>query len=190
MSKAVIMDRDGTVLKERHYLSDPDGIQIYKGVIPSLKKLVRNGWKLIIGTNQSGVARGYLTLKELGNIHDRLTTILQNHKVKIDKIFFCPHHPNENCDCRKPKIGMLLKAAKKYRLDLKKCVVIGDKEIDIVWGKMAGTKTVLVLTGYGKKAVRTLRTKPDHISSSLPYAIQWILKNEGKWLMKSAGRSK
>lgn len=177
-SKAVIMDRDGTLLKDCHYLSDPCRIRIYKGVMPALKKLSRRGWKLIIGTNQSGVARGYLDLEKLKSIHDRLLNIFRKNHVKISEIFFCPHHPDGGCNCRKPKIGMLLKAAKKYRLDLRKCVVIGDKASDIEWGKRAGTKTILVLTGYGREAALKLSTRPDQISRSLPHAVEWVLKNE------------
>lgn len=174
------MDRDGTVFKDCHFLSDPDKIQIYKGVIPALKKLNRHGWKLIIGTNQSGIARGYLSLDTLEKIHQKFLSICRKNNLKIDEIFFCPHHPEDRCHCRKPNIGMIMQAARKHRLDVKKCVVIGDKESDIEWGERAGTRTILVLTGRGKQTRRRLKSKPDHICLSLPYAVDWILKNEHK----------
>lgn len=176
MNKAVILDRDGTVLKDCHYLSDPDQIQLYKGVIPALKKLKKNGWKVIIGTNQSGIGRGYFTLDTLKKIHDRLEGIFEKNGLKIDEIFYCPHRPDENCHCRKPRIGMLETAAKKYNLDLKKSVVVGDKECDILWGQSADSKTILVLTGYGKKTVKKSLVKADHTSRTLTTAVEWILR--------------
>ncbi|MBI2915455.1 MAG: HAD family hydrolase [Elusimicrobia bacterium] len=178
MDRAVFLDRDGTVIKDAHYLSHPGKIQIYKGVIPALKKLRGKGWKIIIGTNQSGVARGYLSLETLAEIHENLLSLFRKNDLKIDEIFFCPHHPKDRCHCRKPNLGILLKAAHKYRLDLKKCVVVGDKESDILWGKNGKTKTILVLTGKGKKSRAHLKTQPDHIASTLPHAVQWMLNHE------------
>ena len=178
MNKAVILDRDGTLIKDGHYIRDPKKIFIYKGVIPALKTLKEKGWKIIVGTNQSGIGRGYFTVDTLKKIHEALDKLFYEKALKIDGIFFCPHHPEENCHCRKPNLGMLLEAAKKHHLDLSACVVIGDKECDILWGKNGGAKTILVLTGKGKKTRRHSRVRPDHISPALPQAVQWILKNE------------
>lgn len=177
-NKAVIMDRDGTILRDSHYLADSGGIEIFKGVIPSLKKLSRKGWKLIIGTNQSGIGRGYFDLKALKQIHDRLLEIFLRNGVHIHDIFFCPHHPDDGCRCRKPEIGMLLQAAKKYHLNLNDSVVIGDKESDIEWGRRAGAKTILVLTGKGLKTRSKMKSRPDHVAKSFAYAAEWILNHE------------
>lgn len=177
LERAVFLDRDGTILKDCHFLSHPDHIQIYKGAIPALKKLSKQGWKLIIGTNQSGIGRGYFDLKVLKKIHDRLLSIFHKNHLSVDDIYFCPHHPDEKCDCRKPNIGMLLKAEKKHKLDLKKCVVVGDKASDIEWGKRAGAKAILVLTGKGKKTRAQCKMKPDHVSPTLTHAVNWILKH-------------
>lgn len=178
MNRAVILDRDGTVIKDRHYLSHPDQIQIYQGVISALKKLKKKGWKVVIGTNQSGIGRGYFTLETLKKVHDRLENIFKKNGLKIDEIYFCPHRPEENCHCRKPRIGMLKAAKKKYNLDLKKSVVIGDKECDVIWGKKAGSQTILVLTGYGKKTLKKSHFKADVVARSLTTAVKWILKKE------------
>ena len=176
--KAVLLDRDGTILRDAHYLSDPNRIHIYKGVIPALKGLKKRGWKVIIATNQSGIARGYLTLERLEEIHRRMLSIFKKNKLEIDEIYFCPHHPDDHCLCRKPNTGMLLEAAKKFKLDLKKSVVIGDNECDILWGKNGGTKTILVLSGKGKRFHKKLKATPDHVSTTLVQAIGWILKND------------
>jgi len=176
-NKAVIMDRDGTLFREANYLQDPEKIEIYKDVFPALKKLSARGWKLIIGTNQSGVGRGYFSLNTMHEIHDRFLRLCKKNRLKIDEIFFCPHHPDDGCLCRKPQIGMLLAAAKKFNLDLKACVVIGDKTSDILWGQKAKAKTILVLTGYGLKHRKKIK-KVDYVAKTLPSAVDWILKNE------------
>ncbi len=175
--RAIFLDRDGTILKDRHYLSNPDHISIYKGVIPALKELRKAGWRLVIGTNQSGIGRGFFTVETLHKIHRRLLSIFKKNKLVIDEILFCPHHPEEKCHCRKPQLGMLLKAKEKFHLDLKKCIVIGDKECDILWGKRGGAKTILVLTGKGMKHRKILKVKPDHVARSLATATGWIHKN-------------
>ena len=176
-NRAVFMDRDGTVIKDSHYLSDPEGVQIYKGVIGALKQLEKKGWNLIIGTNQSGVARGYFTMDAVERIHRKFLSICRKNGVNIRQIFVCPHHPGDLCRCRKPKTGMLTDAAKKFNLDLKECVVVGDKKCDIEWGRKVGARTVLVLTGKGRRTRAKGNAKPHHVSRSLPHAARWILDN-------------
>lgn len=178
MNRAVILDRDGTIIKDSHYIDDPKQIRIYKGVIPALKKLKAKGWKLIIGTNQSGIGRGYFSIETLEKIHTHLLKYFKINNLHIDEIYFCPHHPSDGCHCRKPNLGMLETAAKKYRLDLKSSFVIGDKECDIQWGKNAKATTILVLTGKGKFARRHSRVSPDKITTTLPHAVEWILNHD------------
>ena len=177
MNKAVFLDRDGTILKDCDYLSNPDHIRVYKGVIPALKNLKKKGWRLVIGTNQSGIGRGYFTVKEMEKVHRRLFSIFKKDGLVMDMVVFCPHGPNDGCDCRKPGQGMIRKAAKRFNLDLEQCVAVGDKESDILWGKRAGARTVLVLTGSGRKVRDARRVKPDYVARSLSYAVKWILKN-------------
>ena len=177
LNKAVIMDRDGTVMKDSHYLSDPEGVKIYKGVLGALRQLEKKGWNLIIGTNQSGVGRGYFTMDTVDKIHRKFLSVCRKNGVNIRQIFVCPHRPDEHCRCRKPKTGMLTDAAKKFKLDLKECVVVGDKICDIDWGKNVGAKTVLVLTGKGQKTRAKGKARPHHVSRSLPHAARWIMDN-------------
>lgn len=176
----MILDRDGTIVRDRHFLSDPRHIDFYKGVIPALKKLRDQGWKLIIGTNQSGIGRGYFTEQEMHRVHDRIEAVFRKNKLSVDEILFCPHHPEDGCHCRKPQLGMMLKAAKKHRLDLKRCWVVGDKESDILWGRKAGTRTILVLTGSGQGALKKMKVRPDRVSRSLTHAAEWIAEAESK----------
>jgi histidinol-phosphate phosphatase family protein len=164
-----------------NYLADPNKIHLYRGVIPALKQLKKNRWKLIIGTNQAGIAYGYLNLKILKKIHARLTKMFKQKGLRIDGILFCPHHPKDQCPCRKPQPGMLLEAKKRYHLNLKESIVIGDKESDIEWGQKAGLKTILVLTGYGQQTLKRREVQADRVARSIPEAVRWILRGEKKW---------
>ncbi len=177
-NRAVFMDRDGTLFRDSDYLSDPDGIHIYKGVLPALKTLKSRGFKLIIGTNQSGIGRGFFPHSTVKKIHDRFLSICRKNSVKIDKIYYCPHHPKENCPCRKPKAFMIKKAERAFNLDLSKSVVVGDKKCDVDWGRGVGAKTVLVMTGHGRKASPATKLRAHHVSKSLAHAAKWILRHD------------
>ena len=175
-NRAVILDRDGTLFPDSDYLSDPSKIHVYKGVIPALKKLRSQGWKIIVGTNQSGIGRGYFSYNTVNKIHAHLQSLFRNEGIKIDKIYTCPHRPDQKCSCRKPRTGMLKAAALDFRLNLEKCIVVGDKKCDVDWGRAVGAKSVLVLTGYGRKASLATRHRAHHVSNSLAHAAKWILK--------------
>jgi D-glycero-D-manno-heptose 1,7-bisphosphate phosphatase len=177
-NRAVIMDRDGTLFRDSHYLSDPSKIEIYQGVMPALRKLKKHGWKLLIGTNQSGIGRGYFPESTVNKIHKKFLSLAAKSSVSIDGIFLCPHRPDEKCRCRKPKPGMLRDAERKFNLDLKRCVVIGDKQCDVDWGRAAGARSILVLTGYGRKASARTRRRASAVSKSLAHAADWIIKHE------------
>ena len=177
MNRAVFLDRDGTLIKNEHYLSDPRKIKIYKGVVFSLLSLQKQGWKLIVGTNQAGIGRGLLTVQRLDEIHKKLFGIFEKQGLKIDAVYFCPHHPNDHCKCRKPQTKMILQAQKKFHLNLKQCVVVGDNESDIRWGQNVGAQTILVLTGYGKRTFSEQKVKPNVVVRSFPYAAKWILNH-------------
>src|ERR1051325_8327952 len=125
---AVFLDRDGTILTERKYLSTPRRMFFYLSAFKGLRRLGRNGFKLVIITNQSGVARGYFTLKDLHRINFIFRERLLSRGVKISGIYFCPHHPNAGCSCRKPKPMLARRAVRELNLDLKRSYVIGDQE--------------------------------------------------------------
>ena len=168
--RAIFLDRDGVINKEVSYLSNPDDFEFIPGSIEALKILKQKGFLLIVITNQAGIARSYFTEKILKSIHDKMNSILKRNDVELDDIFFCPHHPNftGECDCRKPKPGMILKAKQKYNIDLQNSFMVGDTLIDIEAGLAAGCKTVLVLTGYGMEEKKNIgNIQPDHIFNNL-----------------------
>lgn len=172
------MDRDGTLLKDQDYLSDPDRIHIYQGVYGALKKLRKGGFKLIIGTNQSGIGRGYFSMGDYLKVQARLSSLLRARGVKIDAVYFCPHGPKDGCSCRKPGQASVRKASRKFNLDLSRCFMVGDKPSDIAWGARAGAKSVLVLTGSGKKTRKERAVRPDFTARSFAQAAEWILKHD------------
>lgn len=169
-TRAIFLDRDGVVNKEVGYLSTPDNLELIEGSIDALKILKEKGYLLIIITNQAGIARGYFTEKDVEKIHAKLTKILNDNNVILDDIFYCPHHPDftGDCECRKPKPGMIFKAKKKFNINLKKSFMIGDTLKDVETGKNAQCITVLVLTGYGIEERKKIGfIQPDYIFKNL-----------------------
>jgi D-glycero-D-manno-heptose 1,7-bisphosphate phosphatase len=158
----VILDRDGTIIIEKNYLSNPDHIELIPGVSNTLLELKNMGLGLIIITNQSGIGRKYFDLITLKKIHRRLTDMLLNKGVVLDGIYFCPHTIEDNCLCRKPKTGLIEKARKKHKFDPKLCFVVGDNRADVELGKNIGATTILVRTGYGNK-VEKEKINPDAV---------------------------
>ncbi len=177
---AVFLDRDGTINDDKGYINHPDRIELIPRSALAIRRLNKEGILTIIVSNQSGVARGYFKKELLPVMNKRLENLLKAKKACIDDIYYCPHHPDDNCSCRKPKVGMLKKAAKKFGLDLRKCFVVGDKYSDIVLGHNAEAITILVLTGYGKGQweyeSQKWKNKPDYVAEDLYEAVKWIIK--------------
>jgi D,D-heptose 1,7-bisphosphate phosphatase len=148
INKAIFLDRDGTINVDKGYIHKIEDLEILPNVIEGLKKLYGFGYKLIIITNQSGIGRGYYTEENYFALRDEMHKRLKNQGVLIIAEYFCPHNPEDNCKCRKPKTGMLEQAAKDFNLDLKECWMIGDKSLDIAAGKNAGCRTIHILTGH------------------------------------------
>jgi D-glycero-D-manno-heptose 1,7-bisphosphate phosphatase len=170
-SKAVFLDRDGTICEDVNYLSRAEDLRIFPFAAEAIKLLNKNNFLVILITNQSGIARGYFDEHTLREIHKKLVSELASHNATLDQIYFCPHNKGDNCNCRKPKIGMIEKATKDFAIDLEKSWTIGDKAIDVELGFNAGTKTALVLTGYGRKEIEKLQLKPNLIAEDLLEAI-------------------
>lgn len=150
IKNAIFLDRDGVIVEDTGYVSSPEELILFPDVIPVLKKL-QPSFRLIVVTNQSGVARGYFTEDDLFAIHERLIHMLADHGVRLDAIYYCPHHPkvgkNEyriECECRKPKPGLLRLAAEEFGIELDKSFLIGDKDIDIQAGRAIGIKTIKI----------------------------------------------
>lgn len=152
ISKAAFFDRDGTIIKDVPYLSKIDQIEFIPFSIKLCKLLADKGYKIIIVTNQSGIARGLFNENDLHIVNTYIEKELLNHKIKIEKFYFCPHHPTEAkilkfkfyCNCRKPEPGMLLKAEKDFSLDLSQSLLFGDKHSDILAGESVGIKSFYI----------------------------------------------
>lgn len=179
---AVFMDRDGTITEEMGYLKDPKKLRLIPRSGKAIKLLNEKRILVIVVSNQSGVARGYFTEKTVRETHKRLEELLKEKGAHLDSTYYCPHHPEfgppkyrKDCSCRKPKPGMLEKAARRFNLDLKRCYVIGDKVEDIKLARNVGAKGILVLTGYGRRS-KSKKIDPDHTAKDLYHAVRWILK--------------
>ncbi len=168
-NKAVFLDRDGVLIEDVHYLSKLEQVSIFDDVPKSLSLLSQNGFKLILVSNQSGVARGYFDEAFVQKTHKHLNQLLADHNVKLDATYYCPHHIagndpyNIKCACRKPAPGMILKAAQEHRIDVSMSYVIGDKTSDIELAENTGCKGILVTTGHGSEHSSTIRSKFPHI---------------------------
>jgi D-glycero-D-manno-heptose 1,7-bisphosphate phosphatase len=152
--KVVILDRDGTIVIDRNYLSDPAGLEFLPGAADGLKWLHESGHRLVVITNQSGIGRGLFTLARLEAMHARLREMVLESGARLDGIYFCPHRPEDKCDCRKPATRLLLDAASELGFDPADAVVIGDKDSDIEFGHRAGALTMLVARGESKYTSR------------------------------------
>lgn len=170
----VLLDRDGTIIVEKNYLSDPDNIELLPGVLDALKKLKKLGLGLLIITNQSGIGRKYFDLETLEKINQKLADLLLSRGVVLDGIYFCPHTPEDNCACRKPKVELVEKAKDKHNFDPKSCFVIGDNKGDIELGKNIGATTILVRTGYGEKVAQERIIKSNFVVNDLLSAVAVI----------------
>ena len=142
--KVIILDRDGTIVVDRNYLSDPADLEFEVGAAEGLRSMYERGYRLVVITNQSGVGRGLFSLERLEEIHDRLRQMAESIGVRFERIYYCPHAPDAGCVCRKPQIGLLEQAASELGFDLSSAVVIGDKMSDVESGHRAGATTVFV----------------------------------------------
>jgi D,D-heptose 1,7-bisphosphate phosphatase len=184
----VFLDRDGTICEEVGYLDTPDKIRLIAGAGEAVRLLNQRGLKAVVITNQSGVGRGLFSEERVGEIHRELARQLRAAGAFLDAIYFCPHHPTEargaylrRCDCRKPASGLLLQAAADLGIDLARSYCVGDRLADLECGQRAGTKGVLVLTGYGREEVSRLDNdaarRPSAVAADLREAVAWILKD-------------
>jgi D-glycero-D-manno-heptose 1,7-bisphosphate phosphatase len=174
MKRFVLIDRDGTINVEKHYLSDPDQLELYPGVGNAIRRLNMLGLGVVVVTNQSGIARGYFDLTRLEEIHDRLYRLLEAEGAMIDGLYICPHGPDDDCPCRKPLPGMVDQAVADHHFDPAQSFMIGDKEVDVEMGHAVGAKSFLVRTGHGPKFVEA--TKADYVVDDLAQAVDVIEK--------------
>lgn len=182
MEKAVFLDRDGTIIEDIGYLDECSKIRFLPRVSEAIKLLNENGFRVIVTTNQSGVARGYFTEETLREINRYIQESLSRQGALIDKTYYCPHHIEgvieeyrKECHCRKPNPGMIKEAAVEHNIDLKGSFVIGDKISDIEAGHRAGCKTVLLADrGYPEEEIASM---PDYIAADLYEAVRWLVSS-------------
>lgn len=150
---AVFIDRDGTIILEKVYLSDPDGVELVPGAVEGLKTLRDAGFALVVVTNQAGIARGLYTTADYEAVAARLTDQLAEHDLRVDATYYCPHHPDVTgpCACRKPGTGMYEAAAEAHGLALAESFYVGDKRSDVEAAHALGGQGILVRTGYGRE---------------------------------------
>jgi histidinol-phosphate phosphatase family protein len=153
MNRAVFLDRDGVIVEDRGYMRDPADIALLPGTAAALRGLQREGWKLIVISNQSGVGRGLITVAEMGAVQARVVEVLRAEGVELTGAYFCPHHPDENCECRKPSPYLILKAAREHDVDLTRSWMIGDRESDLEAGRAAGCGHVLLFHAWDQIAL-------------------------------------
>jgi len=174
MKKIIFLDRDGTVTQPGDHLYKLSDFKLLPGVIEALKILQKKGYDFIIVTNQATIGRGLCTEQDYFAFRNHLHAVLKKENISILAEYFCPHHPNDNCNCRKPKTGMLEQAAREFNLDLRACWMIGDNPSDIQAGKNAGCKTIHVLTGEEKQPI----TYADFNAENLIKAADYILSKD------------
>ena len=166
-NKAILLDRDGVVTEDLGYVHKIEDFEFTPGVLRALKKLSRTDYKIIIVTNQSGISRGLFTEKDLKTLHRWMLGRFKKEKIRIDKIYYCPHTDKDNCLCRKPKIGMLKEAVRDFGVNLSKSWIVGDSEKEVQMGKEANLRTIFL----GEKSA----TKPHYKAENLARAIEIIL---------------
>lgn len=190
MEKVVFLDRDGTLNEEVHYLHRPEDLRILPGVPEALRRLKQAGFRIVVVTNQAGVARGYYTCEDVEGLHRYFNEELRKDGAEADAFYYCPHHPEYGigeyktaCSCRKPKTGMFEKAAERFCVDKGHSYMVGDKRLDVEAGRNFGVFSILVGTGYGagEKAEADARGgEPfyDYYAATLLEAADYIIRRE------------
>ena len=177
-TKFILLDRDGTLIEEKNYLHDPNDVKILPGVVEGLKMLAAEGYKFIVLTNQSGIGRGYFDDQDMYSVNTKISSLLSNQGVEILRFYHCPHAPEEECACRKPKPGMVYNACSElgFFIDNIYCV-IGDKKSDMDLAENIGVRSILVLTGYGRSCFKN-GVCASYIADDLEDAAKFILNDE------------
>ena len=170
---AVFLDRDGTLMRDVDYCGDPAKVEVFPGAGEALRRLKENGYKLVIITNQSGIARGYFTEEEYRTVEAEF--FRQIGQGLIDASYYCPALPGSGSVRRKPGPGMIFEAQSEHRIDLRRSFMVGDKASDVGCGQNAGVRTILVETGYGAEQKKA---EPDWIARDIAHAAEIILQQQ------------
>jgi D-glycero-D-manno-heptose 1,7-bisphosphate phosphatase len=170
LSPAVFLDRDGTLIREVNYCSDPKQVEIFAGVPEALQRLRNAGYKLILITNQAGIGRGYFTEAQYRLVEAEVARLVL--PATFDGVYFCADHPDSATERRKPGTGMVIEAQREHDVDLARSFFVGDKAIDVECGRKAGVRTILVKTGYGADETHA---NPDWVADDFSAAADIIL---------------
>ena len=177
----VFLDRDGTVNRDTGYITSPQELDLFPGVVEAVARLNRAGARVVLVTNQSAIARGFMTVDQLQTIHAVLLSRLEAGGARLDAVYYCPHHPNDGCRCRKPQPAMIHRAAADLALDLSRAYVIGDQPRDIELARQVKARAVLVLSGQTiRAAVHDMEPSgiaPHFVAEDLSDAVTWILED-------------
>jgi D-glycero-D-manno-heptose 1,7-bisphosphate phosphatase len=190
----VFLDRDGTIIREYGHFWEPSMIELIGGAADAIRRLKAAGYLAIVTTNQGGIARGIFDERQFWMGERKMEELLAAEGLKLDAVYFCPHHPSAgdtpyrvDCDCRKPKPGMIMRATREYGVDLPSSFMVGDSDVDVGAGNAAGVRTVKVDTAFGRGVAPIPRPeavegaagqtpKPDHRAANLSEASHWILR--------------
>jgi len=186
--RAVFIDRDGTISEEVGYVNHVSRYRVFPFAAAAVRALNEAGWLAVLVTNQAGVARGYFEERLIGQVHGVLAAELERGGARLDAVYYCPHHPSVgeppyrfDCDCRKPKPGLILRAAEELGLDLAQCWMVGDRYSDTELARNAGVRAAFVLTGYGRGEFehqsRAWKHRPDLVAENLLEAVRKIVED-------------
>lgn len=167
------------LIREVNYLRRPEQVRLLKGAAQAVRLLRRSGWRVVVITNQSGVARGYLSLSTLARVHARLRRELRDRGARLDGLFVCPHGPRDGCACRKPRTALIKEAARRLKLDVSRSYFVGDTTTDLKTARNAGCVGLLVRTGKGGRDGR-FRVRPRRAFKNLAAAARWLAAR-GYW---------
>ena len=187
--RAVFIDRDGTISEEVGYVNHVSRYRVFPFAAEAVRALHAAGWLAVLVTNQAGVARGYFAEEVIEQVHGVLAAELEKGGARLDAVYYCPHHPSVgeppyrlDCDCRKPRPGLIHEAARRFRLDLAGCWMVGDRYSDVVLARNAGVRSAFVLTGYGRGEYEYQRQgwqhQPDLVAENLLEAVRNIVSDE------------
>ncbi len=183
--KTVILDRDGVINKNppnSGYVTSWSDFTFLPNALEAIHNLTKSGFRIFLATNQAGIGKGLFTEKQLSIIHQQMISEINNNGGHIEYIYYCPHHPDDNCLCRKPKPGMLYSAAKEHDFEVTEACFVGDSISDIQAAQSAGAQPILVLTGHGRDSLSYFnrsdpKTKmPNKIFTNLYSASRWLLR--------------
>jgi len=177
-SKVAFLDRDDTIAPDANYCSRPEDFELYPDSAEAVKLLNGAGFKIIVVTNQSGISRGYFSEDDLARIHGKMVGELGKQGARIDAIYYCPHHPDEGCQCRKPGTLLFRQAAEEHDIDFDRSFMVGNAQTDIDAGREMGCRTVLVTTGSRQDSEVT--APADYTAGSLLEAARWIVRNDNE----------